>query len=144
MVFKLPCAARSIFRSLKAGALILISAVSLLLPMSSAAQQEISKFLLIKMVRDTAGAMCTSEEFAQCMGFSQTQCQALNEKAIDTCFGPLPETINLEELENSTLEECPQQVYADAGFTEDKAKICFDKAMEALPAPGTEKPAENQ
>jgi len=32
---------------------------------------------------------------------------------------------------NSTLEECPQKIYKKEGFTEEKAKSCFAKGVEA-------------
>lgn len=98
---------------------------------SSTAQENIPKFLLIKLTRDQAGAMCSSDVFTQCMGFDSKMCLDVSEKAIETCLGPLPDEIKPETLENATLEACPQKIYAEAGFSEEKAKMCFDKAMEA-------------
>jgi hypothetical protein len=65
------------------------------------------------------------------MGFSSQQCIDLSEKAVSQCLLPLPEKISADELSNGTLESCPQQIFEDAGFSEDKAGVCFDKAIEA-------------
>jgi len=95
------------------------------------AQDAIPKILLIKLTQDQQNTICASEIFTQCMGFDQEQCLALSNTAIETCLGPLPDQIDPLTLQNETLENCPHKVYADAGFAEDQAKICFDKAMAA-------------
>lgn len=93
------------------------------------AQDAIPKFLLVQLTRDQQNTICASEAFTQCMGFDQKQCVTLSEKAIETCLGPLPDEIDPVTLQNETLEACPHKVYADAGFAEDQAKACFEKAM---------------
>jgi len=98
---------------------------------SLAAGNDIPKFVLIKLTRDQANAMCSSSAFTECMGFSAEKCVALSEEAIELCLAPLPDEINPETLQNSTLEACPQKIYQKEGFTEDKAKMCFAKGLEA-------------
>lgn len=93
----------------------------------------IPRAMLVEMARSQFTTLCQSEVFASCMGFTTQSCLDLSETAIKQCLLPLPEEIPVEELENSALESCPKSVYADSGFTEEKAGICFDKAMEAEP-----------
>ena len=95
------------------------------------AQDAIPKFLLIKLTQDQQKTICGSEVFTQCMGFDQDQCLALSNTAIETCLGPLPDEIDPLTLQNETLENCPNKIYAEAGFAEDQAKMCFEKAMAA-------------
>ncbi|MFK8077245.1 MAG: hypothetical protein AB8B84_11710 [Granulosicoccus sp.] len=95
--------------------------------------ETIPKAMLVDMARSQYTVLCESEVFASCMGFTTQSCMELSDSAIKQCLLPLPEEIPLEELENSALESCPKTVYADAGFTEKKAGICFDKAMESVP-----------
>lgn len=95
--------------------------------------ETIPRALLEGMARNQFTVLCQSEAFASCMGFTTQSCMDLSEKAIEQCLLPLPEEILLEELDNSALESCPRAVYADAGFTEEKAGICFDEAMEKEP-----------
>ena len=92
---------------------------------------EISKFVLIKMSKDQAYTICREDVYTQCMGFTEQRCMTLADKAIDQCLGPLPDQINLANLQNDQLEACPKAVYAEAGFTEEKAEVCFDKAAAA-------------
>lgn len=94
-------------------------------------QETIPRALLIDIARRQYSVMCQSEIFTQCLGFSSQACIDLSEKAISQCLLSLPSEIGLNELENDVLESCPQGVFADAGFSEEKAGICIDKAMEA-------------
>lgn len=94
--------------------------------------EDIPKYLLLKLTRDQSRVFCSSEVFTQCMGFSETQCIDISEKAIEQCLGPLPAQIDPLNLDNDVLEQCPQQVYAKEGFSEEKAKECYEKAVEEL------------
>lgn len=107
----------------------LIALISI--PATVFAEEPIPKFLLVKLTRDQSSTICSSEVFTQCMGFDQKECMVVAEKAIETCLGPLPDEIDPTKLQNGTLEACPQKVYQDAGYSEDKAKLCFDEAMAA-------------
>lgn len=93
------------------------------------AEDKLSKFLLIKISREQSQVLCTSEIFTQCMGFTETACLDLSEKAVEQCLAPLPDTISLAELDNDALEACPQGVYAEAGYTDEKAVECLQKAL---------------
>ena len=93
--------------------------------------ETIARKLLVDMARNQFSTLCQSEAFASCMGFTSESCMTLSEMAITQCLLPLPEEISLEALENSAVESCPKDVYADAGFSEEKAGICFDQAMQA-------------
>lgn len=90
---------------------------------------KLSKFLLLKISRDQSKVLCTSPEFTSCMGFSEKSCLEVSEKALQQCIMPLPDTISLRDLSNDVLEACPQQVYADAGYSEEKATACIHQAM---------------
>ena len=90
----------------------------------------IRRALLVDMARNQFSILCQSEAFASCMGFTSESCMSLSEQAITQCLLPLPKEISPENLENSALESCPKGVFADAGFSEEKAGVCFDKAME--------------
>lgn len=92
-------------------------------------QDKVSKFLLIKLSRDQSKVLCTSEEFTSCMGFTEQACNEISESALQQCILPLPDTIDLAELDNDVLEACPQKVYADAGFSDEKAVMCLQKAI---------------
>ena len=120
------------------------ASIAIAMPLVASAQDNISKFLLIKMARENSGVLCKSEAFTECMGFTAARCDEIKEEAINTCLEPLPDSINPDELKNDSLEACPRKVYKDAGFPEEKAKMCFDKAMEELAAPTPEKPAGDQ
>jgi len=91
----------------------------------------IPRALLVEMAGGQFDALCGSEVFAQCMGFTETECKTLSDNAIKQCLMPLPETIDPEKLDNDALESCPREFFADAGHSEEKAGMCFDKAMEA-------------
>jgi|GEM_PF-1329623 len=93
-------------------------------------QEMIQRSLLVDMARNQFSVLCQSETFASCMGFTSESCLALAESAIEQCLLPLPEQMEPSELDNSALESCPKSVFADAGFDEEKAGPCFDKAME--------------
>ncbi|MBX2882951.1 MAG: hypothetical protein KTR32_23570 [Granulosicoccus sp.] len=97
----------------------------------SVSNDMIPRSLLIDMIRSQYSAMCVSDSFASCMGFSQDQCIELSESAVTKCLMPLPEMIHPDKLKNRVLEACPQQVFENAGFSEKKAVECFDKAMES-------------
>lgn len=90
---------------------------------------KLSKLVLMKLSRDQSMALCESQAFTQCMGFDQQQCLTLSEKALQKCLGPLPDTIKLSDLQNETLEACPQSVYTDAGYAEEKAQQCLQEAL---------------
>ena len=93
-------------------------------------QDVIQRAVLVDMARNQFTVLCQSETFASCMGFSSEQCLSLSEQAIKQCLLPLPSEIRVDELQNSALESCPKGVFEDAGFNEEKAGMCFDKAME--------------
>ncbi|MEM7258429.1 MAG: hypothetical protein AAF404_13710 [Pseudomonadota bacterium] len=90
---------------------------------------KLSKLVLMKLSRDQSQALCESAVFTQCMGFDQQQCLTLSEKALQKCLGPLPDTIKLSDLQNETLEACPQSVYTEAGYAEEKAQACLQEAL---------------
>lgn len=112
------------------GSIICFLAVVVLPGVVSSQDQSISRTLLIKLSRDQGQALCGSQAFTQCMGFTEETCLALSEDAIQQCLVPLPERIGLDQLQNDAIEECPKNVYADAGYSEEKAGVCFDKAMQ--------------
>jgi hypothetical protein len=95
--------------------------------------ETIRRAVLVDMARNQFSTLCQSEAFASCMGFTAESCMTLSETAITQCLLPLPKEVSLKLLENSALESCPKGVYADAGFSEEKAGICFDRAMQAEP-----------
>ncbi|MFK8083844.1 MAG: hypothetical protein AB8B97_26475 [Granulosicoccus sp.] len=90
---------------------------------------KVPRALLENMARSQYAVLCGSSEFTDCMGFDRTACQELAEAAIQQCLLPLPDEISTDELDNDAIEACPKQVFADAGFTEEQAGVCFDKAM---------------
>ncbi len=116
------------FTALATAGLMILAIVLLYTPVSFA-QDKLSKFLLIKLSREQSTVLCKSGVFTQCMGFDESECLALSEKAVEQCLDPLPDTINLQELQNESLESCPRQVYEDAGYTELKAQACLQEAM---------------
>lgn len=97
-------------------------------------QEMLARELLVDMARGQFSVLCQSEVFASCMGFTPQVCLVLSESAIDQCLMSLPKEIDPVELDNAALESCPKEVYADAGYSEEKAGVCFDKAMEASAA----------
>ncbi len=99
------------------------------IPVTAQEPEPIPKFLLIKLTRDQFSSMCGTPEFTQCMGFDEQQCLEISNKAIDTCLGPLPAAIDPTALENDALEACPQKVFNEAGFAEEKAKQCFAEVI---------------
>ena len=110
---------------------VLVLFASALLPSIVSSQDEsLSRFLLIKLARDQSKVLCTSEQFTQCMGFSESQCLDLSELSIEQCLMPLPERISLKVLENETIENCPKKVYDDAGYSDEKAQMCLEKALQ--------------
>jgi len=137
----MPVKNRSILQTTtKAMALSVFASMAMAAPLVASAQTAedgIPKFLLMKMAADNASVLCQSEGFTQCMGFSFERCHELKDEAIETCLGPLPDTINPTELQNDSLEACPRKVYADAGFPEEKAEMCFQKVAGPAPQPAT-------
>jgi len=99
-------------------------------------QEMLARELLVDIARNQFSVLCQSEVFASCMGFTSQACLDLSESAIEQCLMPLPKEINPDELDNAALESCPKEIYADAGFSEEQAGLCFDKAMEASAAEG--------
>ncbi len=93
------------------------------------AEDKLSKFLLIKLSREQSQVLCTTEAFTSCMDFTKEVCLDLSEKALQQCIVPLPDTISLSDLENETLESCPQKVYLEAGYSEDKAVQCVNEIL---------------
>ena len=118
-------------RFLVAAATVTFITLSAFFSAAQAAEGDIPKFVLIQLTRDQASATCSSEVFTQCMGFTEEKCVALSEEAIKMCLDPLPAEINPQTLANSTLEDCPQEIYKKEGFTEEKAKMCFSEALES-------------
>lgn len=91
--------------------------------------ESISRDVLVDMAKSQYDTLCASNAFASCMGFTGSQCQDLANAAITQCLLPLPESIATVDLDNAVIESCPAQVFADAGFTEEDANVCFDAAM---------------
>lgn len=110
-------------------ALTLLASIGMITAGPVYSQDKLSKFLLIKLSREQSAVLCQSEVFTQCMAFTQEQCLELSEKAVEKCMGPLPDTINLADLQNETLEACPKEVYEKAGYAEEKAQQCLQEAM---------------
>jgi hypothetical protein len=94
------------------------------------AQEFLARDLLVQMSRNQSGMLCSIKAFTDCMEFSEQQCVELSEQAIKQCLLPLPEKINMAELQNDSIEACPKQVYEDAGYTDEKAKACLVEANE--------------
>jgi len=90
----------------------------------------IPRAALVNMANAQFNVLCNSEAFAGCMGFSQSECKRLSDSAIKQCLLPLPEEIDPDKLDNASLESCPKDVFAEAGYSEEKAGMCFDEAME--------------
>ncbi len=112
------------------GLVLCIFAVIVVPGVVSSQDQSVSRTLLIKLARDQGQTLCGSSAFTQCMGFTQEACLALSEESILQCLAPLPERIGLAELQNDIIEECPKNVYEEAGYPEEKAGACFDEAIE--------------
>jgi len=125
---------RSTARAFTASAIVIASlsaglVAGLAMPtQASAAEDSIPKFVLMEMIRESNGLLCQSESFTQCMGFTVERCMELIDESIKACIAPLPDNINPEELQNATLEDCPEKVYSDAGFTKEKSEMCFANA----------------
>ena len=86
---------------------------------------------LVDMTRAQSRVICSSEPFLGCMGFDARECLALSESAIERCLMALPAEIDPTELDHATLEACPRKIYADAGYREAEARVCFEEAIEA-------------
>ena len=93
------------------------------------AQDKLSKFLLIRLSREQSQVLCNSEAFTSCMGFDQNSCIELSEKAVQQCLMPLPDSIDMANLDNDVIEACPRDVYAEAGYSEEKAQVCLQKVL---------------
>lgn len=106
---------------------LLLSAV--LSPVFSQSREMIPRALLEDMARSQYDVLCASEAFTACMGFTASACNDISAQAIDECLSPLPKEIDPLTLDNSALESCPKMVFADAGFSEEKAELCFDEAV---------------
>ncbi|MFK7995912.1 MAG: hypothetical protein AB8B87_17380 [Granulosicoccus sp.] len=100
-------------------------------PALAQSSEKVPRVLLENMARGQYAVLCDSSVFTGCMGFSGTECLDLSEIAIEQCLLPLPEAISPDELDNAAIESCPKKVFEDAGFSEEKAGMCFDKAMES-------------
>ncbi len=114
------------------GGLLLLLALllsTMLSPVFSQSREMIPRALLEDMARSQYDVLCASEAFTACMGFSAPVCKDISAQAIDQCLSPLPKEIDPLTLDNSALESCPKQVFADAGFSEEKAEQCFDEAV---------------
>ena len=94
------------------------------------AQDKLSKSVLIELSREQSKVLCSSEVFTSCTGFEQNSCIELSEKAVQQCLMPLPDTIDLASLDNDAIEACPREVYEEAGYSEEKAQVCLQKALE--------------
>lgn len=116
-------------------ALLSVGLVTFLRPVFSQSQSQtqpqetIPRLVLEGMARNQYSVLCSSEGFTACMGFSESVCTDLSNEAIKQCLLPLPEEIDLSQLDNSALESCPKQVFADAGYSEEKAAQCFDEVV---------------
>ena len=91
----------------------------------------IPRAALVEMASGQFNVLCNSEAFTSCMGFSQSECKRLSDSAIQQCLLPLPEQIDPTKLDNASLESCPKDVFAEAGYSEEKAGMCFDEALES-------------
>lgn len=91
------------------------------------AEAPIPKALLIGMALEQSAVLCASDAFTACMGFDEERCFSLARETVETCFGPLPDEIDPAALDPATLEACPLEVYANAGFDEDRAAKCVDE-----------------
>ena len=93
------------------------------------AQDKLAKSVLIELSREQSRVLCNSEVFTSGMGFDQNSCIELSEKAVQQCLMPLPDTIDLASLDNDAIEACPREVYEEAGYSEEKAQVCLQKAL---------------
>lgn len=87
--------------------------------------EKLAKALMIELSREQSQVLCQSAEFTSCMGFSEQACLDLSEEALQQCIMPLPDTIILSNLNSEVLEMCPQEVYAKAGYSNEKATDCL-------------------
>ena len=85
---------------------------------------------LVDMSRAQSRLLCSSEVFLGCMGFDGSMCLSLSEAAIEQCLMSLPAEIDPATLDNDSLEACPGELYAKAGYDERKAATCLEKALE--------------
>lgn len=111
---------------------------SSMLASTAGAQDTIPKFVLIKMTLDQTSTLCASPTFTQCMEFSETRCNELANMAVEQCLAPLPDQIDPKLLQNESLEQCPQEIYTKEGLSEEKARGCFELAMDAEASESTE------
>lgn len=118
--FAIPCVAACV-----AACVLFAGSVSI----SLAQEPSVSRILLIKLSREQSAVLCGSSVFTECMGFTKSECTEISEQAVQQCLMPLPETINLTELDNEAIEACPKKVFDDAGYKEDKALECLENAM---------------
>ena len=86
---------------------------------------------LVDMARAQSNVICASERFLGCMGFDGRECLTLSEAAIDQCLMPLPPEIDPIELDTERLEACPRALYERAGYAEEDALVCLERALEA-------------
>ena len=123
---------KTILRSyLTAGGIVATSAATVAITTLStplAAQETLARELLVQMSRNQSTMLCSIKSFTECMEFTEKECLALSEQAIEQCLLPLPEKIIMSELENDSIEACPKKVYEDAGYGDEKAKACLQKA----------------
>jgi len=116
-----------------AGKLLLavLSVLAVLGAVNVAAQtdERIPRGFLVNMAKNQFDVLCNSEAFASCMGFTSKECLILADEAVKQCLLPLPEMIHPDELDNSAIESCPQTIFADAGYSDDKAGMCFDQVV---------------
>jgi len=108
---------------------IVLTLSSVALSKSAAAQDKIPKSALIQLTLQQTSTLCASQIFTACMAFTQERCNTMAEGAVEKCLFPLPDEIDPKLLQNSTLENCPKEHYASEGYSEEKARICFEKAM---------------
>ena len=91
----------------------------------------IPRAAIVDMTRAQSRVICTSEPFLDCMGFDSGECFTLAESAIERCLMPLPAEIDPTKLDSDTLEACPRELYAEAGYEEAQGNACFARAIEA-------------
>jgi hypothetical protein len=116
-----------IHRAKRTGSIAVVC-VLISVPAVLSAQESLPRELLVQMYKDQSSQLCTLKSFTQCMNFSEKECLALSEQAVQQCLMPLPEKIILSELKNDSIEACPKQVYEDAGYSDEKAKACLLEA----------------
>ncbi len=110
-------------------ALVSLSAVIWMGSVSAQTDERIPRGFLVNMAQNQFDVLCNSEAFASCMGFTSKECLILADEAVKQCLLPLPEMIHPDDLNNSSIESCPQTIFADAGYSDDKAGMCFDQVV---------------